>query len=91
MKRHKEFKPNWVSKPGTTIEECMEERNISYPEMAIKMQLSVKEVEELIDAKIKIDDKIAKQLSEIFGVSTQFWINREQHYREGLIRLGLKE
>lgn len=85
------FEPNWVSKPGDTIKDCMDEKNLSYPEMAMKMRWSVREVKDLVNAKIKIDSKVAEQLSEIFNVSKQFWINREQHYRDGLIRLGLKE
>lgn len=85
------FLPNWVSKPGETIKDCMDEKEISYPEMAMKMQWSVREVKNLVNAKIKIDSKVAEQLAEIFNVSKQFWINREQYYRDGLIRLGLKE
>ena len=83
------FNPDWVSKPGSTISDCLKARQISIEKFAEFLYGdsspdSVKKAQGLIDAKELITDDVADKLGKFFGINTQFWINREKHFRDGL-------
>ena len=83
------FNPNWCSAPGDTISDMLYERGLSIPQLAVALDLSLFVTNYLLDGYLEIDDALAQKLGEYFGNSTQFWINREKHYRERLNK-GLK-
>lgn len=78
------FNPNWVSKPGNTISEILSEKNLSIYEFAIKMNLTENNAKKLINSDLKITKNIAFKLSEVLGASSDFWIRREKHFRDGI-------
>lgn len=80
------FDPDWVSAPGDTIRDILEERLISHPEFAARMCLSEADADRLLNGDLPITDEIADTLSRELGASLEFWIRREQHYREGLAK-----
>lgn len=83
------FNPNWVSKPGATINDILEERKISILDFSMKLGMSVDDCLKLIKAELEIDLVMAKKLEKVIGSSTKFWLKREKTYREGLAK-GLK-
>lgn len=83
------FEPNWVSAPGDTIKDILEERNTPVHEFARGIHLNLDKAELLLSGDYEIDVPLAHTLGQYFGISTQFWINREATYRNGLKR-GLK-
>lgn len=83
------FNPNWVSAPGDTIKDILEERNTPVHEFARGIHLNLDKAELLLAGDYEIDVALAHTLGKYFGISTQFWINREATYRNGLKR-GLK-
>lgn len=83
-----DFNPNWVSKPGATIKDILLKRNISIEDFALKMEMSTLDVKKLINANIKITNKIAKKLNSVLGPSVEFWINRERFYKKEVKRLN---
>jgi plasmid maintenance system antidote protein VapI len=83
------FNPNWVSAPGDTIADILTERGITTHVFAQAIQLSLDDTNKLLEGDHLIDDQLAQTLGTYFGISTQFWINREKRYRDGLAK-GLK-
>ena len=75
------FTPNWVSPPGDTIAAIMRRRDISLPELAQRICLTVDETAALINGDRRIDRILAEELSRALGASTMFWIRREEQYR----------
>jgi len=83
-----DFKPNWASAPGNTINEILVHKNIPISKFTKEMGRDLNYVEELLNGKISINKKIASQLKQVLGASEEFWINRERQYRESLNRIG---
>lgn len=78
------FTPDWVSPPGETIADILEERKITRTEFANRMGLSKKTVNQLIKGKAEITIDTALQLELVLGTPARFWIKRERLYRESL-------
>jgi plasmid maintenance system antidote protein VapI len=83
-----EFNPDWVSPPGHTISDILEERLLSHKEFAQRIGYSVAEARELLHGQTSITMEIARSLEAVLGASAAFWINRETQYRNALARRG---
>ncbi len=81
------FQPNWASAPGDTIAEILNDRNLSLQMFATKMDSSTLHVKDLLHGYISINDEIAQKLQNVLGASSEFWLNRENKYRDSLNRL----
>ncbi len=67
--------------------EKAEEEDLSEKEFEFIQFKCDRYVYDLLDAKIEIDDKLADKLSKIFKTSKEYWIKREEDYREGLKKI----
>ena len=85
------YVPDTVSPPGETILETIEALGMSQTDLAERMGLTPKTVNEIVKGKTILTPQIALQLEQILGVPAAFWMNREQHYREYLARLTERE
>ena len=85
------FSPDWVSPPGDTILDMMEERDWSQVELARRLGFSPKHLNQLIKGKASLTDDTALRLERVLGSTANFWLNREARYRERLARLNVKE
>lgn len=83
------FQPDWVSAPGTTIADILEEKGITVADFAGAMGIQLKVARELLAGKVAITEELASDLSSVVGVSSTFWINREAQFRDGQKRLKL--
>ena len=83
------FNPNWVSAPGDTILDLLENKDLTSKEFSEMLGLSLKDTHLLLNGDYEINDELAEKLFISFSISKQFWINREKNYRDGLKR-GLK-
>ncbi|MGL4498757.1 MAG: helix-turn-helix transcriptional regulator, partial [Planktothrix sp.] len=81
-----QYQPNFVSPPGETLLETLQEREILVEELAAKMGISEVTIASLISGNAPITPEIAQQLAQILGIPADFWNNRERHYREYLAR-----
>ena len=81
------FSPNWASKPGNTIMEILNERNVSLENFARQMGLTVSQIENLVKGSLSINFDIANELEMNLGASAKFWISRESQYRESLEKI----
>lgn len=85
------FLPDWVSPPGETINDILNERGQSIAEFAQSMGNSVDYAYQLLNGYVQITDTVANNLATLFGVSAVFWLKRESQFRDGLIRLAKNE
>lgn len=81
-----QYQPNFVSPPGETLLETLQEREISIGELAAKTGIPESAIAEIIGGKAAITPEIALQLERILGIPARFWHNRERHYRDYLAR-----
>jgi len=81
-----EYKPDWVSAPGDTIADLMEEVQWTRRMLADRLGMSLRDTELLLAGDLPIDQTVAEALYKATGVEVGFWLRREAHYREGLAR-----
>ena len=85
MNKYDKFN-EYVIAPGQTIIELLETNNITLKELANKIGISKKEINEIIKGKAPITTSIALKLKYIFNLPVSFWNNLENNYRESLER-----
>ena len=78
------FSPDWVSPPGDTIADLLDERGWTRTEFADRLGTSRKFVNQLVSGKALIDEAIALKLKKLLGSTDRFWLNRESAYRAGV-------
>lgn len=83
-KLQNQYAPDYVSPPGETLQEILEERGMSQAELAERTGRPKKTISEIINGKAAITPETALQLERVLGVSASFWNNREREYREAL-------
>ena len=81
-----QYTPDYVSPPGETLEEVLEERDMTQAELAERMGRPKKTISEIINGKAAITPETALQLERVLGIKASFWNKRERHYREALAR-----
>jgi plasmid maintenance system antidote protein VapI len=87
MSEEIEFQPDWVSAPGETIADILNERALSLADFARHIGHTLAHAEELLSGRAPLTMEIARQLESALGASAAFWITRESQYREDLARL----
>ena len=70
--------PDWVSPPGETLADILEERGITRSQFGKMMGWSVEDVERVIEGEKMIDSEIALAFESVLGISSIFWLNREK-------------
>lgn len=78
------FAPDWISPPGETIEDILEERDMSQADLARRLGLTPKYVNQLIHGTASISAPTALGLEKVLGASAAFWLRREAQYRADL-------
>ena len=84
------FSPDWVSPPGDTIADILEEKDWTQVELAERLQNTPKFVSQLINGKAPITEDTAVRLSRVLGSTEKFWLNREANYRAQLAQIEEK-
>jgi HTH-type transcriptional regulator/antitoxin HigA len=80
------FEPDWISPPGETLADLLEERGWSQTELATRTDYTEKHISLLINGKASITEDTALKLERVVGSSAHFWLSREALYREFLAR-----
>lgn len=91
IEKTRSFRPDWISPPGDTIADLLEERDWTQADLANRMGNTTKFVSQLINGKATISEETALKLESVFGSTAAFWLNREAQYRENLSRLEENE
>lgn len=79
-----EFKPDWVSPPGDTMRDILEERGLDSEWFGREMGLSSGETDALLRGDACVTPTMAERLAEVLGSTAQFWVTREAHFRGSL-------
>jgi len=79
--------PDWISPPGDTILDFIEERDWTQKKLSQRLGCSGKHINLLINGKSPITDDMAFKLEKVVGGSSGFWMSREAKYRERLARI----
>ena len=82
------FAPDWVSPPGSTVADLIEERGWTQQELAQRSGFTTKHISLLINGKAPITEDTAVKLERVLGSTMRFWMTREAQYREALARLS---
>lgn len=85
------FTPDWISPPGNTIADLLEERGWTQAELAKRTGFTTKHINQVIKGKAPIYDDMALTLERVLGSTARFWLAREAQYRESLARSREKE
>jgi len=80
------FECDWVSPPGDSIKDALEELGMTQAEFAERTGFSKKHVNGLIKGNVAITAGTALKLEAVLGPSASFWLRREMEYREDLAR-----
>ena len=80
-----QYIPDWVSPPGDTIADSMEELGISAEQAQEQLGLSPDELTYLLEGRLEIDQPLTVKLAAAFGANALFWENRELNYRTELV------
>lgn len=80
------FQPDWVSAPGNSIAEIIEEKGWAQTEFAQRAGYTTKHVSLLINGKAPITEDTAIKLERVLGSTARFWLTREAQYREAVVR-----
>lgn len=78
------FSPNWISHPGETVEDLLEERSWTHVEFAERTGLSPGHVNDLVHGRAAISADTASRLEKVLGGTLQFWLTRQNQYRAAL-------
>jgi len=81
-----QYRPTTVTPPGDTIGELLQERELRQAELAIRMGVTPKFINELVAGKATITPTTALALEKALGVPADFWLAREARYQEALAR-----
>jgi len=86
MTEQQPFEPDWVSPPGDTIADALEELKMSQADLAQRSGFTRKHINGLIRGRVAITAEAALKLEAVLGEPASFWLRRESHYREALAR-----
>ncbi|MBK8047910.1 MAG: HigA family addiction module antidote protein [Anaerolineales bacterium] len=78
------FEPDWISPPGDTIADLLDERGWSQAEFAVRTGYTTKHVNLLVRGKASISEDTALRLERVLGSTAGFWLQRDAQYREQL-------
>lgn len=81
------FKRDWISPPGHTIADMLEERNWTQIQLADRLGVSRKYVSDLVTGKATVSEADAIKLARVLGSTVGFWLKREACYRAALADL----
>ncbi len=81
-----DYLPDWISPPGETVLDILEERGWSQADLAERTGYTRKHINLLIKGSASITEEAALKLERVLGSTAGFWLNREAQYRELLAR-----
>jgi HTH-type transcriptional regulator/antitoxin HigA len=79
-----QYDPNFVSAPGETLLELLQNKGMSQAELSKRTGLPKKTIHEIIKGKAAITPETAILFESVFAAPASFWNNREYNYRNWL-------
>jgi len=85
--RVSQYKPDFVSPPGDTLNELLDDLGMTQKELSERMNRPEKTISEIVKGKASITSDTAIQLEKVFKAPAHFWLQREARYQESLARI----
>ena len=86
VERPRAFEPDYVVPPGETLAEMLDERGLTQTELAQRLGVSLKHVNQVLKGTAPISAELALGLESVLGAPADFWLKRESLYRGDLAR-----
>jgi HTH-type transcriptional regulator/antitoxin HigA len=86
MSPERAFQPDYVSPPGDTVADLLEQAGMTQTDLAQRLGVSLKHTNQVVKGSASISAELALGLEKVFGVSADFWLNRESLYRAAVAR-----
>ena len=80
-----EYRPDYCSHPGETLEELLDEKGISVVVLDSYIHVGENRIYEILDGNASIAG-IAALLEPVLGVSAIFWLRRQEQYDQCIAR-----
>lgn len=77
---------DWISPPGHSIEDAIEERGWTHSELATRLNLSLEFVDQLMRGEAILCADTAAALARVIGSTPRFWLRLEAIYRAALAK-----
>jgi HTH-type transcriptional regulator / antitoxin HigA len=81
-----QYRPSTVTPPGATLADLIEERDIKQAELATRMGVTPKFINELVAGKASITPTTALALERALDVPADFWLARDARFQEYVAR-----
>lgn len=82
-----EFSPDYIPPPGVTIADLLEDLEMTQTELANRLGVSLKHLNQVVKGNASISAELALGLERVFSVAANFWLSREAIYRAHQARL----
>lgn len=80
------FRPTYTSPPGETIADLLDECEMTQTELAKRLGVTLKHVNQVVNGGASISAELALGLEKVFRVPAHFWLNRESLYQADIAR-----
>jgi|LAHS01.1.fsa_nt_gb HTH-type transcriptional regulator/antitoxin HigA len=77
--------------PGETLQELLTTYGMSEKELAQRIDISAKTIEDIVNGKQGITPVTAKKLSTVFALDTRFWISLQEDYDREIQKIKKEE
>ena len=83
-----QYAPDYVTEPGSILQETIDSLGISYDDLATKNGLSSSQLQNLFSGSLRISSDIAEILERITNVPSRFWKNLEANFQDRQLHLA---
>lgn len=81
MEPKNQYQPEFVSPPGETLADVLDDRGLTPSDLALRMGLPTTRIHAILRGDAVIDPELAAELERILSVPAGFWLARELRYR----------
>jgi HTH-type transcriptional regulator / antitoxin HigA len=82
-----DFSPDYIPPPGETIADLLEEHEMTQTELANRLGVSLKHLNQVVRGGASVSAELALGLERVFSVPADFWLTREAIFRAYEARL----
>ena len=69
-----------LSHPGETLQEVLESNNMTQKELAARINVTPKHINQIVSGLVGISAEVAFKLEKVFNLSAKFWMNLQSKY-----------
>ncbi|GAA2095726.1 HigA family addiction module antitoxin [Actinomadura alba] len=89
-KLYRDYEPDYAVPPGETIREFLDELGMTQRQLAARLALSLKHVNQLIQGLVPLSPEVAARLELVTGMPARLWNRLEADYQTAQVRLPAK-